>query len=440
MTQEYPMEEKSPEPSARPNSPKRRIALLLVVFNYAQAGISFLVNFWLARKLGATEYGVLGYGLLVGQICTVVIGFSSERTLVRDLVQSSDRNAMLSASLLLRGLMALLVVGYCVVWVVVSDSLGPKAIPVLLCSCWGALSALTSRGWLDAHYQMHTHAAVLLVEKVFYATCVVVLVNFAFEGNYAIVAASCLLGARLISLLVEWIFAFRSFRPRMHEVAENLKFLVLQNSLILGAAIANLLMTHANQLLLEREFGTGQLAAYQIAWQVILMVQLFQSQMVRLIAPRTAELTDATNQSANLRTVLLRYMSYLFAASAALLLPIVILAPWVVSKFLGEEYLAAVPILRILAGWALLFGPGLVLNQFLLGLRLQKTYFVITILAGAVALVLGQVLVPKYGAVSVAWVLLGSHCLSMVAQFALVFREVSSLEPGPKKSDSPITT
>ena len=122
------MQENSSEPVTRPKSPARRIALFLVVFNYAQAGISFLVNFWLARKLGATEYGVLGYGLLVGQICIVAIGFSSERTLVRDLVQSSDRHAMLSASMLLRGLMALLVVGYCAVWVLVSDSLGPKAI------------------------------------------------------------------------------------------------------------------------------------------------------------------------------------------------------------------------------------------------------------------------------------------------------------------------
>ncbi len=434
------MTEESSELPTRPKSPTRKIALLLVVFNYAQAGISFLVNFWLARKLGAAEYGVLGYGLLVGQICTIVIGFSSERTLVRDLVQSSDRNAMLSASLVLRGLMALLVVGYCVVWALVSDTLDDKAIPMLLCSCWGAFSALTSRGWLDSQYQMHIHAAVQLAERACYAVCVVVLVIYAFEGHYSIVAAACLLIARFASLLVEWGFALRTFRPRLTLVRENLKFLVQQNSLILAAAIANLFMTHANQLQLERYFGTSELAAYQIAWQVILMVQLFQSQMVRLLAPRTAELTDVANSSGAIRGVLLRYMGYMLAASALLLVPVVVVAPWIIAAVLSEEYLAAVPILRILAVWALLYGPGLVLNQFLLGLRLQKTYFVIVILAGAAALGLGQLFVPTYGANSVAWVLLGCHSCSMIAQFVLVFRKAGQMSVHPGKNESVAVT
>lgn len=422
------MTEKSSESPKRPNSPTRKIALLLVVFNYGQAGISFLVNFWLARKLGATEYGVLGYGLLVGQICTIVIGYSSERTLVRDLVQSEDRNAMLSASLVLRGVMGLLVVGYCAVWALVSDSLGTKAIPVLLCSCWGAFSALSARGWLDSQYQMHLHAAVQFAERAFYAGCAVVLVIFAYDRNYAIVAAACLLIARFISLLVEWGFALRTFKPRLGRFGENLKFLILQNSLILAAAIANLFMTHANQLQLERYFGTGELAAYAIAWQMILMVQLFQSQMVRLLAPRTAELTDVANSTGAIRMVLLRYMVYMLIASGLLLLPVVLVAPWGIASFLNDEYMAAVPVLRVLALWALLYGPGLVLNQFLLGLRLQKTYFVITILSGGLALVLGQLFVPTYGAQSVAWVLLGCHTCSMAAQFVIVIRKAGELD------------
>jgi len=187
-------------------------------------------------------------------------------------------------------------------------------------------------------------------------------------------------------------------------------------------------MTHANQILLEHEWGSSQLAYYSIAIQIIMMIQLFQSQMVRLLAPRTAELTRSGADVQSMRSSLLRYMAYMLAVSAVLVLPVVILAPWAIKLALSEDYIAAVPVLRILCCWSLIYGPALVLNQFVLGLRLQKSFFVLTMFAGGLAIVLGQKLVPTYGVNAVASVLLGSHSLAIAAQLVLVWVESRRLE------------
>lgn len=419
----------------RRGSPSRKIAAWLVVFNYAQAGIGFLVNLWLARELGSDEYGLLSYGLVVGGICTILVGFSSERTLVRDLIQGSDRHAMLTASIVLRAAMACLVVGGCGVWAITSESLGSKADLVILCSLWGASMALTPRAWLDCHYRMHIHAAITFFEKCAYAVCVVLLVSYGFQSDHAIVAASCLLFARCLGLAWEWFYVARTFKPKSQGIFKNIRFLIQQNSFILGAAVGNLLMTHANQILLEHERGSSQLAYYSIAIQIIMMMQIFQSQMVRLLAPHIAELTRPGASVRLMRSSLGRYVVYMLAVSAALILPIVVLAPWAIQLTLSEDYLAAVPVLRILCCWSLIYGPALAINQFLLGLRLQKYFFVITMLAGGSAIILGQKLVPIYGMNGVASVLLVTHSFSISAQLILVWLESRRLESSEIKEN-----
>ena len=152
----------------------------MALFNYAQAGIGFLVSLWLARQLGSAEYGVLAYGVVVAGICTIVVGFSSERTLVRDLVHSADRAAMMSASVALRSGMALLAVGGCVAWALLDESLGEKFWPVILCSAWGALLALSPKAWLDCRYKMHVNSGITLAEKCIYAISIVTLLSRGF--------------------------------------------------------------------------------------------------------------------------------------------------------------------------------------------------------------------------------------------------------------------
>ncbi|MEM8947291.1 MAG: oligosaccharide flippase family protein [Planctomycetota bacterium] len=409
-----------------PKSPTRSIAMWLVVLNYAQAGISFVINFWLARTLGSDAYGLFQYGVVVGGICTVLVGFSSDRTLVRDLVQSKDSNATLTASLVLRVVMTLVVVGFCLVWVLLSDSLGPKRIPIVLCSVWGAMSALSSRGWLDSHYKMHIHAAITFAERVGYAICVFLLVRYAFEGNYAIVAAACLVVFRGLSLACEWGYASRTYVPSFASLQKNVCFLVDQNWLVLMAALSTLLMTHANQLLLEHQQGSSQLASYAVANQVVLMIQLFLTQVVRLLAPRTAELTRSGLTTMRLRRTLLRYIASVLAASLLIVAPIFLFGPWLIKTLLPVEYAPASDILQILCCWPLLYGPALVINQFLLGFRRRRAYFLISISAGLLSIGLCYLLLPRFGGPGAAASLILSHSVSVLMQFMVVWKTIGT--------------
>lgn len=413
-------------PAGRRTS-KHQVALWLVVFNYAQAGVGFLVSLWLAKRLGPAEYGILSYGIVVGGICAILAGFASERTLVRDLVHSSNRSAMMTASIVLRLAMAALILGGCLVWVSLDKSLGGKFWPVIFCSAWGILLALSPKAWLDCQYKMHISAGITFAEKLAYAISIVSLILNGFEGIGATLAAACLLATRALSITGTWLYASKSYSPVLTDVKKNAGYLASQNGLILGAAVANLLMTHANQLLLEHNNGTEKLAHYSVAYQITLLIQLLQSQFVRLLAPRMAKLTRPGEPTEHMRPHLLRYTLYSLAATAVIVLPVAAAAPWLIG-LVDQRYLEAASPLRILCIWLLLYGPGLIINQFLLGLRLHKTFFAITLSAGATALACGQLLVPRYNGVGVALSLLLSHGASIAAQFATVWIMIGRLQ------------
>lgn len=404
---------------------RRSTAVWLVGFNYAQAGLGFIVSLWLARQLGDAVYGMLSYGIAVGGICTIVVGFASERTLVRDLVHCPDRPAMMTASVALRLTMAAAVIGCVTAWALTSPSMGAKKWPVILCGVWGALLSLSPRAWLDCQYKMHVNAAISFAEKCIYAISVFVLVTTGFAGNGATAAAACLCAARLVSLASEWTYAARTFQPTTGGVLkENIRFLVEQNGLILGAAVANLMMTHANQLVLEHQQGAKRLAYYAIAYQIILLVQLLQSQVVRLVAPNVAGLTAVGAPGAETQKRLLRYIFYSLIVTIAVVTPLAVLAPWIIGAVLPENFDASVAPLRILCLRALVFGPSLVINQFLLGFRLRRAYFLITLVSGTMALLLGQALLPPYGPSGVAAALAIAHGCSMLLQLSVVLATI----------------
>lgn len=398
------------------------VALWLIIFNYCQAVLGFSINVWLANRLGPENFGILCYALVTGSFITLLVGFASDKTLVRDLIQSGDANAVLTASIVLRLAIAALVGTGCWIWLSFLPVIGSKYWPLVLCLIAAAIISLMPAAWYDAHYKMHLHAGITLGEKVLYG--IFLLSAFFLYKLSAIIAAGALLISGMTSCLVQWGYALRNYSPSFRGFKRILKWLLQENWIIFLAALSNLCLTHANQLILAWKTDVSNLASYVIAFQIASFVQIFQGQIARLLDPKISRITMPGSASLEIKKSLIVFSLLSFAASVLLVLPIILLTPWVMKFFFRPEYMGAVKPLRVLCIWLVLFGPALVINRFLIGLRLNRQYIFFTFSAGILALGLGSIMIDHWGVTGVALTLLITHSYSVVGQFSSVYRRI----------------
>ena len=412
------------------SSPKGKMALGLITFNYLQAIVTVLVNVFLANRLGEEGFGILGYGLIVSQIITAIVNFGNEKTLVRDLTHAENPAESMTASLVLRSCWAVLAGIGVLVWLSLSSMESKQFWPVIPCAIAGALMGLTPRGWFDFQYKMNIQAGLLFAEKLFYALAVVFLLSIELKTTGALVAASAFLLSRLLSMAAQWLYVLRSFRPQTNQLKKNLSWLFRQNLLVYIAILANLIAPYINQLYLGHKSGLESLGKYFVAFQIYIMIQTLQQMFNRLMGPRIAEITKPGNKVSFIRSRLFRFVSYSLLMNLSLLVPLIIGAGWGFRTFLKPEYAEAVLPFRILCTSTLFYGLGLVINQFLICLRLNFHYLAMSLSRGATALLLGLYLIPAYGLIGVAVTLLICRLVFLVVQFTLLWRGMNSIESG----------
>jgi len=392
-----------------------------------QAAIIGAVNLWLANLLGENGYGILGLGLVVATLQSAFVSFGSDTTLVRDLTHTKAPDDILLASVALRGVVAVLAMTGCIAWLVFDSSMTDVFLPVLLCAIAGVTTGLSPKGWFDSRYQMNQHAGLMCLEKALYGMSLLFLFSTGILEASPTAVASCFLIARLIGFSAQWAFAWKTWAPSINQLWRNMLWLLRENRWVFGATIGNMAAPHINQVVLANQQGRDDLAHFFIIFQFVAIVQLLQQLYVRLLMPRIAEVTREGSPVTLIRSQLLRFMQYSLFVNAIVIVPIFIVGPALIEYLLPPEFLAGVGSLRILLIWSAVDGLGLVANQFLICLRLDKHFFSLAISKGLLAIFLGQILIPRYGGNGVALTLVFCSVVFMVLRFGILWRKINAL-------------
>lgn len=406
-------------------STRGQIGISLTATNYLQAAVGFAANFYLANALGASGFGILSYGIVLGTFIYTFINFGAERTLVRDLIHAEDRHAILSASLILRGTLSILTIAGMGAYLSAFPLTEDKRLVLFFCTIAACFWASFPVAWFDAHYRMHVHAFITLSERVLFAATTYIYLRHSAEPQVGPVAL-ILLASRALSFAVQLHIAKRTLHFDFRGLRQNLRWLLRGNVLIVTAATANLLISHWNQLSLEHQLSAERLGIFALAFQIIAVVTLLQNQVLRLFFPRIANLTSL---GADPRLATRKFWLYTLlgtAFSAIITIPVVALAPWVLGSLFAPAYREALAPLRVLAIWAVFNGGARIVNAFLINLRLDHAFFWSALTAGLLAVILGNILIPTLGEVGVAISLLASHPISVLMQLVRVRAELRS--------------
>lgn len=392
--------------------------------NYLQAGISFIASIYLARSLGADVYGHFALGLVFANTLLVLMQFGTDKTLVRDLVQLENPERTLSGTAILWFFLSIIGILGIGIWTFfVSDLSRVAAWVLMLCTLSGAAQGLTVEAWFDFKGKMSLHAVFAVIGRLIFLIGIAIILFF-IQNQYAILwAAFLLLLSRIITLFLEWRFVLSSANLVLKEAVPRLKNIVRTNSWVWFAAIGNLLMTQANQIILKDLAGLKQLAYYSVAFQIIMLVRMLQRQIVRLVAPSIAQITNP-NFKGDIMDKFFRFCGMSFLASTAILLPLYFLTPFIVRRLLGEEFSPAIPVMNVLYVWVSIYGIALINNQFLIGFRKEKFFLKITLIFGVLSLILAYFFIKQFESLGGALSLLIAHSCSIIFQFVVVIKEI----------------
>jgi O-antigen/teichoic acid export membrane protein len=171
-------------------------------------------------------------------------------------------------------------------------------------------------------------------------------------------------------------------------------FIIRSDVFIWLAVLSGLSIEYLSQIILKWYAGSSELGVYSVAIKIPQLAILFLSQAGRIGAEATARHTvPETNASARLR-FLVKYAGLMTAIGLMVGLPCILLPEYILMVF-RPEYANAADTLRLFGFYPLMYGPYLVLLQYVISSRMQRTYFMLITTAGIISIGLSFWLIPQ---------------------------------------------
>jgi len=379
--------------------------------------------------LGKEDFGYFSYGLVFANTISTIMQFGTERTLVRDLVQLGKPDIVIWSAAWIWFICGSLISIGAAVWGFAFSGMDYKAVLIIaFCSFLGFARGMAPMPWFDFKGKANYQSLILLLERILFFITAIVLIFF-FENQKAVIFISfAQLITRLIALFIEWKFVFATSVHIFKPAYDTIKKIIRENVWVWLAGLGSLLMTQANQIILHNKFGPKELANYGLAFQIITVIRLLQTQLLRLTAPSIAVVTQPGQNPQQILQYLYKYCSLTFILTLFIIIPIYFLTPYFIHQFVGKDFSTAIPVLNVLYIWSCFYGAALINTQFLIGLRLQKIAFFSTSFFGLLSLILAQLFINRYKATGAALSLVVSHFCSILFQFIIVYMNIKKLQ------------
>lgn len=411
---------------------KRRVMKILSFsgLGYFQSGLSFIASILLARYLQPEFFGYYSYGIVIANTLLVFMQYGMDKTLVRDLIHNEEPNLTMSSAGLIWFTIGIVGIVISVFWLVFFESytiIIVVLISVVILS--GFLRGMSPVSWFDYKSKQYEHALILTYDRVIFILIVVlgilVLNDLDFIWRLVYISIGLIL-SRVLSSFLEWKFVFKSSDFVVDYTRKETSLLLKNNVMIWLAALGGLLMSQLNQIILGNKSGVIELGSFALSFQIIMLFRLLQKQVLRTIMPNIAKITKPPYDPVNVKRKLVKYSVIVFVISIAMILPVRFILPFIIDVFLGDKYIDVIPISNVLFIWSVFYGVGLLNNQFLISIRLEKTFFIVTTFFGVASIFIAMYFIELYGGVGAALSLLISHSLSILVQYYIVFRKISN--------------
>ncbi|MEX0606027.1 MAG: MOP flippase family protein [Marinobacter sp.] len=238
-------------------------------------------------------------------------------------------------------------------------------------------------------------------------------------GVYALILGA-IVNATAVTVMA-WLFLARGWRPMWRFQYSDVRSFLGFGGALVGNNIVNEFNRSIDLLLGGRMLAASALGLYSLPRQVVFQIQgLVNPIITRVGFPLIAQVQGDIPK---VRSIYLKTLNMTAATNAPLYLGIAFFAPEVVTIMLGEKWLAATDLLRLLAIWGFLRSTGNPVGSLLLGMGradLELKWNLAMLCLVPPLLWMGS----HYGTLGLAWSLLGFTVVMFIPGWYVLVRPI----------------
>ena len=374
---------------------------VLIFVNFLIAGIGFITQVKIANTLGRETFGLLAYGLAIATYGGVFIRFGLDRTLVRDLIHYPEHfGELVAASLLLRWLLLAFVVIAFSAWRLILGAGSDISWGLILVIIANSMMSMDLQPVYDSWRQMSRHAVYNLIQRCLYFTTIwVIIVVAPTKLGIPLIGVSTM-GSVICYLTLQhrWAMSRLSLPASRGEIFISAIKMARKNLTIWLAAVSTLSFASLNQLVLKHYRGTAELGGYAAVWLMVSLAMMLLNQVARVGNPMMALVTRDDIQQKERNRFLLKYVCVMIFTVSPIALAAICFPVMIMKTLFRPEYVSAASVLRIMGVYMYVYAVGLVASQFVVSIRLEKTYFASIFTGGIISIVACFLLIPPMGA------------------------------------------
>jgi len=375
-------------------------------------GVGLLVNVWIARSLGPSDFGLLSYALALTTVLAAIATVGLPEVLVRDFVREPDRASTIVASALaLRLLGALLALLLAAGIARVARPDEPRALFLVAVLAAGQLAVAVDV--VDQRFQAlsNVRPIVLIRNGAFSLFTLLKICALLLHASVGTFAALTTLELAVVAVLFYWRAQNRGLQFGLSHVCRSECYrLVHQGWPLLLRLLAIGVYMRLDQVLIGELLGDRAVGLYAAAARASEIWHLAPASLVLAIAPQLTRIHQRSIVDYEERLVWL-FRSFLLV-SVGVGVAFTIASPWIIRLLYGAHYAAAAPVLAIHVWAGVFVAFGIVANNWLINMGLIRVALFQALIAAGVSVAVNLIFIPILGIIGAAIALVISQGLS----------------------------
>ena len=385
-------------------------------------GVGLFVGVWMARYLGAEQFGLLNYAMAFVVLFSAVATMGLNGIVVRDLVEEPETsNSILGSAFFLQilgGLIALALAVFAINIARPGDNLAKVMVMVL-----GFVMVIKStevvKYWFES--QVQSKYTVWIENGAFLVFAAgkvgLILLNASLMAFvWAILIEGVVVAAGLLIVYTWQGGKLNAWRPGYQRARK----LLLDSWPLILSGIAIVVYMRIDQIMLGQMLGDNAVGNYSAAVRIS---EVFYFIPVSIVASVFPSIVAAKKQSEILyKQRLQKLYDLMVALSIIVAIPITIFADEIIAISFGDEYLTASTVLSIHIWSGLFTSLGVASSKWFLIENHNRALFYRTVLGAIVNIILNLWLIPISGMIGAAIATLVSYSVAAL-WFDMIYKK-----------------
>jgi O-antigen/teichoic acid export membrane protein len=376
-------------------------------------GAELLVGIWVARFLGAEQFGILSYAIAFVAIFSTIAKLGLDSIVVRELViEPSQKGKYLGTAFWLKFGGAFISIAIVVVALQLTSNNYTTKLYILIIACGMIFQSFEVVAF---YFQSQVQAKYISSGKL------IQLLLSSLLKIYLVCVDSDLKWFVFVSLVDQITLAAAYFIVyRRHQSESFIQYFdytiakqLIRNSWpLIFSGLAAMIYMRIDQVMIKEMLGDREVGIYSVAVRLSEVWYFIPMVITNSLFPSVINARKASHELYNVR--LQRLYTFMVCIAVAVAVPTTFLSDWLVAILYGEAYQGAGKILKIHVWAGVFVFLGVASSAWLTSENLQRYAFYRTFAGAVINVVLNLLLIPSYG-------ILGAVIATVIAQVVAAF-------------------